>query len=93
MKKFLIVILLTAAATALGLYFRPSYALIGQLDWVNVITKGYFVGSVAGFFSQGFIDESFWYVMRFTMGGAIVGLMAALMLGGKSAKSSGKKKK
>ena len=91
MKKILIVILVTAAATATGLYFRPSYALIGQLDWVNVLTKGYFVGTVSGFFSQGFIDESFWYVMRFTMGGVIAGLILAMFMGG--SKNVGKVKK
>lgn len=91
MKKFLIIILVTAIATAAGLYFRPSYALIGQLDWVNVLTKGYFVGTVSGFFSQGYIDESFWYVMRYTMGGLIAGLVMAMFMGG--SKSSGKSKK
>lgn len=91
MKKILIVILVTAIATATGLYFRPSYSLIGQLDWVNVLTKGYNVGTVSGFFSQGYIDESFWYVMRYTMGGLIVGLMLAMFMGG--SKSSGKSKK
>ncbi len=91
MKKILIIILVTAIATATGLYFRPSYSLIGQLDWVNVLTKGYFVGTVSGFFSQGFIDESFWYVMRYTMGGLIAGLVMAMFMGG--SKSSGKSKK
>lgn len=91
MKKILIIILVTAIATATGLYFRPSYSLIGQLDWVNVLTKGYFVGAISGFFSQGYIDESFWYVMRYTMGGLIVGLMMAMFMGG--SKSSGKSKK
>lgn len=91
MKKILIVILVTAIATGTGLYFRPSYSLIGQLDWVNVLTKGYNVGTVSGFFSQGYIDESFWYVMRYTMGGLIVGLMLAMFMGG--SKSSGKSKK
>jgi len=88
MKKFLIIILVTAIATAAGLYFRPSYSLIGQLDWVNVLTKGYFVGAVSGFFSQGYIDESFWYVMRYTMGGLIASLMMVMLMGG--SKSKGK---
>jgi hypothetical protein len=86
MKKFLITLLVTVVATAAGLYFRPSYPLVGQLDWVNVLTKGYFVGSVQGFFSQGYLDESFWYVMRFTMGGLIVGLILMMFVGGKSKK-------
>ena len=87
MKKIFIILLITAVATAVGLYFRPSFAVIGQLDWWNVLTKGYFVGTFSGLFSQGYIDESFWYVMRFTMGGLIVGLIFAMMSGGsKSAK-------
>ncbi len=92
MKKILIIFLITAAATALGLYFRPSFALVGQLDWLNVLTKGYFVGSVSGFFSQGYLDESFWYVMRYTMGGLIVGMILMSFIGGGSKKSSSKKK-
>lgn len=92
MKKLFIVLLVTIVATAVGLYFRPSYPLIGQLDWVNVLSKGYFVGSISGFFSQGFLDESFWYVMRYTMGGLIVGLILMSVVGGGS-KSSGKSKK
>ncbi len=92
MKKIIIILLLTVAATALGLYFRPSYPLIGQLDWWNVLTKGYFVGAVSGFFSQGFLDESFWYVMRYTMGGLIAGLIIAMAFGGKSSGAAKKKK-
>lgn len=92
MKKIVIILLLTISATALGLYFRPSYPLIGQLDWWNVLTKGYFVGAVSGFFSQGFLDESFWYVMRYTMGGLIAGLVIAMAFGGKSSGSAKKKK-
>ncbi len=90
MKKFLIIILVTAIATAIGLYFRPSYALIGQLDWVNVLTKGYFVGSISGFFSQSFLDESFWYVMRYTAGGLLAGLVLAFVSGGSKKKSKSK---
>ena len=93
MKKLLIIILITALATATGLYFRPSFTLIGQLDWWKVLSKGYFVGSVSSLFSQGYIDESFWYVMRYTMGGLIAGLILGMMMGGNSAGSSAKKKK
>ncbi len=94
MKKIVIILVFTIAATALGLYFRPSYPLVGQLDWWNVLTKGYFVGSIAGFFSQGFLDESFWYVMRYTGGGLASGAIVSLFIGGKSSKASaGKKKK
>lgn len=90
MKKMIIVLLITALATAIGLYFRPSYALIGQLNWWNVITKGYFVGSISGLFSQGFIDESFWYVMRYTAGGLVGGIVCC-SFGGKG-KAKVKKK-
>lgn len=88
MKKLLIVLLVTLITTAVGLYFRPSYPMIGQIDWFKVISKGYFVGSFAGLFSQGFIDESFWYVMRFTAGGLIGGMLLVMLTG----KSSAKKK-
>lgn len=82
---------MTLVSTAVGLYFRPSYLLIGQLDWVNVLTKGYFVGSIPKFFSQGFLDESFYFVMKFTAGGLVGGFMLSLLTGGK--KGSGKKSK
>lgn len=93
MKKIIIILLVTALATTTGLYFRPSYPLIGQLDWWNVLTKGYFVGSFSALFSQGFLDESFWYVMRYTAGGFVGGLVLAMVMGGKSSSGSSKKKK
>ncbi len=91
MKKILIILIVTVVATAVGLYFRPSYALIGQLDWWNVLTKGYFVGSLSAFFSQGFLDESFFYVMRFTGAGLVVGILMAMVLGKGKSKGSSKK--
>jgi hypothetical protein len=91
MKRIILIILMTVISTAVGLYYRPSYMLIGQLDWVNVLTKGYFVGTLSKFFSQGFLDESFYFVMRFTAGGLVGGFLLTMMVGGK--KSSGKKKK
>jgi hypothetical protein len=93
MKKLITILIVTLLATAVGLYFRPSYALIGQLDWWNVITKGYFVGSFVGLFSKGFIDESFWFVMRFTIGGAIIAVMMMAMMGKSGGKKTAKKKK
>jgi hypothetical protein len=93
MKKINIVLLLTILATAVGLYLRPSYPVIGQLNWWNVLTKGYFIGTFSGLFSQGFIDESFWYVMRFTGGGFAAGIVIAMLMGKGGSKSSGKKKK
>ena len=92
MKKIIIILLVTIIATAVGLYFRPSLALIGQLDWWNVLTKGYFIGSVEGFFSQGFIDDSFWFVMRFTGAGLLLGILVSFMVGGKSSAPAKKKK-
>ncbi len=91
MKKFFIILIVTLIATAVGLYYRPSFTFIGQLDWLNVLTKGYFVGSFKQFFSQGMIDESFMFVMRFTVGGLVGGIVLATMLGGK--KSAGSKSK
>jgi hypothetical protein len=59
---------------------------------VNVLTKGYFVGSFSKFFSQGFLDESFYFVMRFTAGGLVGGFLLSLAFGGKAKKSSAKKR-
>ena len=81
---------MTVLSTAIGLYFRPSYLLIGQLDWLNVLTKGYFVGSISKIFSQGFLDESFYFVMKFTAGGLIGGFLLSMFTGG--SKKSAKKK-
>lgn len=92
MKRIIIIILVTILSTAAGLYFRPSYLLIGQMDWLNVLTKGYLVGSFAGLFSQGYLDESFYFVMRFSAGGLVAGLMLAWAMSG-SKKSPAKKKK
>lgn len=78
MKKIIIILLPVLVATAVGLYFRPSFLLVGQLDWWNVLTKGFFVGSFNALFSQAYIDESFWYVMRYFAGGLIVGLITAM---------------
>lgn len=93
MKRLIIILSLTLLATAAGLYFRPSFFMVGQLDWFNVLTKGYFVGSFSRLFTQGMIDESFFYVMRFTAGGVVAGILLSLFAGGgKASKSSSKKK-
>lgn len=92
MKRIIIIILVTILSTAVGLYFRPSYMLIGQMDWLNVLTKGYLVGSFAGLFSQGYLDESFYFVMRFTAGGLVGGFLMSLLMNG-AKKSPSKKKK
>lgn len=93
MKRIIIILLVTVLSTLVGLYFRPSYMLIGQLDWVNVLTKGYYVNSFSKLFSQGYIDESFYFVMRFTGGGLVGGLLLSMLGTAKGAKSSAKKKK
>lgn len=91
MKRIIIILLVTTISTSVGLYFRPSYMLIGQLDWFNVLTKGYYINSFSKLFSQSFIDESFYFVMRFTAGGLVGGVLMSMI--GKNSKSSGKKKK
>lgn len=63
--KFLLIILGILIGTVAGLYTRPSFFMIGQLNWVNVLTKGYFVGSFEGLFTQGMLDESFFHVLKF----------------------------
>lgn len=93
MKRIIIVIFVTLLSTALGVYFRPSYFLIGQMDWQNVMTKGYFVNSFFSFFSQGLLDESFYYVMQFTAAGFVLGVILAYLLAGSAKKSTAKKKK
>lgn len=93
MKRIIIVFLSTLLSTAIGVYFRPSYFLVGQMDWQNVVTKGYFLNSFFSFFSQGLLDESFYYVMQFTAAGFVMGLILAYFLGGKATKSAARKKK
>ena len=92
MKKLIIILISTFVVTAIGLYLRPSLAFIGQIGWWNVLTKGYFLGSVEGFFSQGFIDRSFWFVMRFTGAGILLGILIAFLAGGKSSGAAHRKK-
>lgn len=92
MKRIILTLLITAITTGVGLYYRPSFMLTGQLDWVDVLTKGYFVGSFPAFFTQGSIDESFYFVMRFTLGGLVGGFLLSLLIGG-SSKSKGSSKK
>lgn len=91
MKRIIIILFITILSTAIGLYTRPSYFLIGQLDWLNVLTKGYYVGSFSKFFSQSFLDESFYFVMKFSAGGLVGGIFLSMLLGKKSKKKSAKK--
>ncbi|MBC7538591.1 MAG: hypothetical protein H7281_07210 [Bacteriovorax sp.] len=92
MKRIILILLVTIISTVVGLYFRPSYTLIGQLDWLNVVTKGYYVGSFSKFFSQGFLDESFYFVMRFTAGGLVGGFLLTMMITGGKKTSKSKRK-
>lgn len=92
MKKLIAILLCVIAATGAGLYTRPSYILIGQLNWLDVITKGYNLGSVPKFFTQGMIDESFYWVLKFAGAGLILGIIVSVILGGGSKSKSTKKK-
>ena len=92
MKRLIITFIVTSIATVIGLYYRPSYFMIGQLDWLKVLTKGCFVGSFSKFFSQGLIDDSFYFVLRFTGGGLIGGFLLTMLFAGDK-KSPAKKKK
>jgi hypothetical protein len=91
MKRIFFILIVTLISSAVGLYFRPSYLLIGQLDWINVISKGHLLGAISKFFSQNFLDESFYFVMRFTAGGLVGGFLLTFM-GGKKASKSKKNK-
>jgi hypothetical protein len=91
MKKIIVILLVIIASTSVGLYFRPSFFLVGKLDWFNVLTKGAFEKPLSTFFSQGYIDESFWFVMKFSGGGLLFGILLSFFVGG-GVKSSKPKK-
>lgn len=96
MKKLFVILICSLFAGLAGLYTRPSYILVGQLDWLDVVTKGYYVGSLAKFFTQGMIDESFFWVMKFAGSGLALGIIVTFILGegkGSSKGSKGSKKK
>lgn len=78
--KFLLIILGITAGTVLGLYTRPSFFMIGQLNWVNVLTKGYFVGSFEGLFTQAMLDESFLHVLKFQGIGLVIAILLVLIM-------------
>lgn len=91
MKRILVISLCVLFAAAAGLYTRPSYILIGQLDWKDVLTKGYFVSTIPKFFTASMLDESFFWVLKFAGAGLILGLIIALFFMG-SIKVKSKKK-
>lgn len=92
MRKILSILLCTTTGVIAGLITRPSYTLIGQLNWQDVITKGYFLGSIPKFFTQSMIDESFFWVLKFAVSGLVLGTVVAFMLAG-GTKASKKKAK
>lgn len=93
MKKLFVIIICIFAAGLAGIYTRPSYILIGQLNWIDVVTKGYYVGSISRFFTQSMIDDSFNWVLKFAAGGLTTGLLVSFFVGDKKKKSSGSAKK
>lgn len=93
MKKIIVILICIFAAGFAGIYTRPSYILIGQLNWLDVISKGYYVGSVARFFTQSMIDDSFMWVLKFVAGGFTTGLLVSFFVGDQKKKSQSKSKK
>jgi hypothetical protein len=92
MKRFLAILLCVLFFVFAGLYTRPSYILIGQLNWIDVLTKGYFLGSVRQLFTQGMVDESFFWVLKFSAAGLFLGILMAFLIDSKKSKKSKKKK-
>ncbi len=95
MKAFFFLIIGLIAGSVFGLITRPSFFLIGQLNWLNVLSKGHFVGPIEGFFSQGMIDESFFYVLKFQAIGVGSAFILIMLFNAftKKGKSKGKEKK
>lgn len=78
--KIILILLGIGIGTGYGLYTRPSFFMIGQLNWFNVLTKGYFVGNIEGFFSQNMLNESFFHVLKFQGGGLGVAILSLLLM-------------
>ena len=94
MKIFLFTICGYLVGTVYGLYSRPDYLMLGQLNWYNVLTKGYFAGRVERFFIGSRLDESFFYVLKFQVGAAVCALILGYLLTaltGRSSKKTSKK--
>lgn len=92
MRKFIIILLFFIIGGFAGVYTRPSYFLIGQLNWVDVVTKGYSLSVIPKMFTMSMVDESFYHVLKFALGGSGLGLIAILVLGTGGKKSKASKK-
>ncbi len=94
MKKLIFIFICILMGTGFGLYTRPSYLMIGQLNWYHVLTKGYFQNKVSLFFTQNMIDESFYYVLKIqilSLGiSAIILMMTSIFTKTKSSKKQKK---
>jgi hypothetical protein len=91
MRKLIAIFICIFVLTSIGLYTRPSYILIGQINWIDVLTKGYYVGSIPKIFTQNMIDESFIWVLKFSGVGLILGIVVSVILNSKAPKKSKKK--
>lgn len=78
--KFFIILLGLVIGTGYGLFTRPNYFIIGQLDWKNVLTKGYFVGKFEGLLTRSMIDESFYHVLKFQSIGLAVAIGVIILI-------------
>jgi hypothetical protein len=56
-----------------------------------VLTKGYYVGSLPKLFTQNMIDESFFWVLKFSGIGLLLGIVTSMILNTKTSKKSKKK--
>ncbi len=93
MKKLLFILICLALGTVYGLYTRPSFLMVGQLNWYNVITKGYFQNKVSQFFTQNMIDESFYHVLKMQTIALALSLLVLMMMSFLSKTKSVKKQK
>ncbi len=91
--KIILIFVGALIGTLAGLYTRPSFFMIGQLNWLNVITKGYFVGPIEGFLGKGMIDESFFHVLKFQGAGVALAIIILIVMGMIRKSSSPKKTK
>ena len=91
--KIILIFIGVLIGTLAGLYTRPSFFMVGQLNWLNVLTKGHFMGPIEGFFGQGMIDESFFHVLKFQGAGLVLAIIILVVMGMLRKSSSPKKAK